>query len=43
MRAGNLAKIAAEAEILRIKHLLRRQELRAAFGLLALVFLLEVG
>ena len=42
MRAGNLARIAAEAEILRIKHMLRRQGLRAAFGLIALVFLLAV-
>lgn len=42
MRAGNLAKVAAEAEILRLKHMLRRQGLRAAFGLVALVFLLAV-
>jgi hypothetical protein len=38
MRAGNLAKIATEVEILRIKHVLRRQGLRVAFGLVALVF-----
>src|SRR3569833_711747 len=42
MRAGNLAKIAAEAEVLRIKHMLRRQGVRAAFGFVALVFLLAV-
>jgi uncharacterized membrane protein len=42
MRAGNLARIAAEAEILRIKHMLRRQGLRVAFGLVAVVFLIGV-
>jgi hypothetical protein len=42
MRAGNLAKIAAEAETLRIKHMLKRQGLRVAFGLVALVFLVAV-
>ena len=42
MRSGDLAKIAAEAEILRIKHLLKRQGLRVAFGLIAIVFLLGV-
>jgi hypothetical protein len=42
MRAGNLAKIATEAEILRIKHMLRRQGMRAAFGVVALVFLVAV-
>jgi hypothetical protein len=42
MRAGNLAKIATEAEILRIKHMLKRQGMRVAFGLVALVFLLAV-
>lgn len=42
MRSGDLAKIAAEAEVLRIKHMLKRQGLRAAFGLIALVFLLAV-
>jgi hypothetical protein len=42
MRASNLAKVAAEAEILRIKHMLRRQGVRAAFGICALVFLIGV-
>ncbi len=42
MRAGNLVKIAAEAEILRIKGMLRRQGLRVAFGLAALFFLVAV-
>ncbi len=42
MRAGNLAKIAAEAEILRIKHMLARQGFRAVFGLAALVFLVAI-
>ena len=38
MRAVNLAKVAAEAEILRIRHLLKRQGMRAAFGLVAVLF-----
>ena len=42
MRAGNLAKIATKAEILRIKHMLTRQGMRVAFGLVALVFLVAV-
>lgn len=40
MRAGNLAKVAAEAEILRIKHMLKRQGIRAGFGFVAVVFVL---
>jgi hypothetical protein len=40
MRTGNLAKIAAEAEILRIKQMLKRQGIRAGFGLIAAVFVL---
>ena len=42
MRAVNLAKIAAEAEILRIQHMLKRQGMRAAFGLVAVLFALGV-
>jgi hypothetical protein len=42
MRAVNLAKVAAEAEILRIQHMLKRQGMRAAFGLAALIFALGV-
>jgi hypothetical protein len=42
MRAGNLAKIAVEAEILRIKHMLRRQGTRVALGLTAVLFLVAV-
>jgi hypothetical protein len=38
MRAAKLARIAAEAEILRIQHMLKRQGMRAAFGLMAAVF-----
>jgi hypothetical protein len=38
MRAVNLAKLAAEAEILRIRHMLKRQGMRAAFGLVAVLF-----
>jgi hypothetical protein len=40
MRAVNLAKVAAEAEILRIRHMLKRQGMRAAFGLVAVLFAL---
>ena len=42
MRAVNLAKIAVKAEILRIQHMLKRQGLRAAFGLVAILFALGV-
>lgn len=42
MRATNLIKIAVEAEILRIRHMLKRQGMRAAFGLAAVVFFLGV-
>jgi hypothetical protein len=40
MRAINLVKVAAEAEILRIQHMLKRQGVRAALGLAAFVFIL---
>jgi hypothetical protein len=40
MRATNLVKIAAQAEILRIQHMLKRQGMRAALGAAALVFVL---
>jgi|ERR1700712_874955 hypothetical protein len=42
MRATNLLKVAAEAEILRIQFMLKRQGVRAAFGLVALIFVLGV-
>ena len=42
MRAVNLAKVAVEAEILRIQHMLKRQGMRAAFGLVAVIFALDV-
>jgi hypothetical protein len=42
MRAVNLAKVGAEAEILRLRHLLKRQGKRAAFGLVAVLFALGV-
>jgi hypothetical protein len=42
MRAVNLAKVAVEAEILRIQHMLKRQGMRAAFGLVAVIFALGV-
>ena len=40
MRATELVKIAAQAEILRIQHMLKRQGMRVAFGLAAFVFIL---
>ena len=42
MRATNLAKVAAEAEFLRIQHMLKRQGIRVAFGLAAVVFVVAV-
>jgi hypothetical protein len=42
MRATNLAQIAAEAEILRIKRMLIRQGVRVALALIAAVFLIAV-
>jgi hypothetical protein len=42
MRAVRLVKVAAEAEILRIQHMLKRQGMRVAFGLVAVVFGLGV-
>jgi 4-amino-4-deoxy-L-arabinose transferase-like glycosyltransferase len=42
MRAVNLAKIGAEAEILRLRHMLKRQGKRAALGLVAVIFALGV-
>lgn len=42
MRAVDLAKIAVEAEILRIQHMLKRQGMRAAFGFVAVAFALGV-
>jgi hypothetical protein len=40
VRSLQLARIAAQAEFLRLRQLLRRQATRAAFGLAAAVFLL---
>lgn len=42
MRATNLAQIAAEAEILRIKRMLIRQGVRVALALVAAIFLIAV-
>jgi hypothetical protein len=44
MRAINLAKVAAEAEIIRIQHqhMLKQQGIRAALGLVAILFALSV-
>jgi hypothetical protein len=40
MRPVNMAKIAAEAEIIRLQAMLKRQGIRAAFGALAAIFAL---
>jgi len=40
MRTTNLVKVAAQAEMLRIQHMLKRQGVRAALGLAALVFVI---
>ncbi len=42
MRAANLAKVAAQAELLRIQYMLKRQGMRVALGLIAAIFLLAV-
>jgi hypothetical protein len=42
MRATNLIRVAAEAEMLRIRHLLKRQGMRAALGLAGVVFIFGV-
>ena len=42
MRSANLVRIAAEAELLRIRALLTRQARRAVLGLVAVLFLLGV-
>jgi hypothetical protein len=42
MRSANLVRIAAEAELLRIRALLTRQVRRAVLGLVAVLFLLGV-
>ena len=42
MRSINLLKVAAEAEILRLRILLARQGRRAAFGVVAVIFVLGV-
>jgi protein-S-isoprenylcysteine O-methyltransferase Ste14 len=38
MRAHNLVKVAAQAEVLRIQNLAKRQGTRAAYGVVALIF-----
>ena len=42
MRSINLLKVAAEAELLRLRTLLARQGRRAAFGVVAIIFMLGV-
>jgi hypothetical protein len=40
--AADLVKVAAQAEILRIQHMLKRQGVRAAYGLVAAIFAIGV-
>jgi hypothetical protein len=42
MRAAHLVKVAAQAEVLRLQHMLKRQTRRAAYGLVVAVFALGV-
>jgi hypothetical protein len=42
MRAVSLLRVAAEAELLRLRHMLIRQGMRAAYGVIAAVFALGV-
>ena len=42
MRSINLLKVAAEAELLRLRTMLARQGRRAAFGVAAVIFVLGV-
>jgi hypothetical protein len=42
MRVVNLGRIAAEAELLRVRQMLKRQGMRAAFGAVAAIFVLSV-
>jgi hypothetical protein len=42
VRSINLLKVAAEAELLRLRALLARQARRAAFGVVAVIFMLGV-
>jgi uncharacterized membrane protein len=42
MRAVSLLRVAAEAELLRLRHMLKRQGVRAAYGVIAAVFTLGV-
>ena len=42
MRAVSLLRVAAEAELLRLRHMLMRQGMRAAYGLMAALFAVGV-
>jgi hypothetical protein len=42
VRAVSLVRVAAEAELLRIQHMLKRQGMRAAFGMIAALFAIGV-
>jgi hypothetical protein len=42
VRAASLVRVAAEAELLRIQHMLKRQGVRAAFGVIAAAFAVGV-
>ena len=42
MRSVKLARVAAQAEVLRLRRFARRQSVRAVMGVVAVVFLLGV-
>ena len=42
MRAANLVKVAAQAEVLRLQQMLKRQGMRAVYGLVAAIFAIGV-
>lgn len=42
MRTVNLVKVAAQAEVLRLQHMMKRQGMRAAYGLIAAIFAMGV-
>jgi hypothetical protein len=42
MRAVNLVKVAGQAEVLRLQHMMKRQGMRAAYGLIAALFFIGV-
>lgn len=42
MRTVNLVKVAAQAEVLRLQHMMKRQGMRVVYGLIAAIFAMGV-